>query len=84
MKCYPTSSSSGVTVTGVWQADADYNTDSLIVRGVKAYYFRPYAAQTIYKYKLVALDQNRKLVPLVTNDNTTDPLAAVTTLTPTT
>lgn len=56
------------SITGVWQADANYDTNTTMTYGTLAYYFRMYAAQTIYRYKLIALDKDNRAVPIVTTN----------------
>lgn len=71
-------SASATTVTGVWKI-ADYDSNTTITYGTLAYYFRPYTAETLYRYKLCAMTIDNKLLPLITTNNT----AAATNLTPT-
>lgn len=39
-----------------------------ITYGTLAYYFRPYTAQALYRYKFVMLDKDNRLVPLTTTN----------------
>ena len=67
MDAYLTSNTK-VTITGVWKAESNYDSNTTLTYGTLAYYFRPYAAQTIYRYKFVMLDKDNRLVPLtITN-----------------
>ena len=56
------------TITGVWKAESNYDSNTTLTYGTLAYYFRPYAAQTIYRYKFVMLDKDNRLVPLTTTN----------------
>lgn len=56
------------TFTGVWQGESNYDSNTTVTYGTLAYYFRPYAAQAIYRYKLVALDHDNRLVPISTTN----------------
>lgn len=67
MDAYLTSNTK-VTITGVWKADSNYDSNTTLTYGTLAYYFRPYAAQTIYRYKFVMLDKDNRLVPLTTTN----------------
>lgn len=67
MSCYITSNTA-TTITGVWKAEANYDSNTTTTYGTLAYYFRPYAAETIYRYKFVMLDKDNRLVPLTTTD----------------
>ena len=55
-------------ITGVWQGESNYDSNTTITYGTLAYYFRPYAAQAIYRYKFVMLDDDNRLVPLTTTN----------------
>lgn len=81
MSCYITSNTA-TTITGVWKAEANYDSNTTVTYGTLAYYFRPYAAETIYRYKFVMLDKDNRLVPLTTTNVSSG--AAVTNQTPTT
>jgi hypothetical protein len=65
--------SNGLRETG------DDNT--VITYGTLAYYLRPYAAETIYRYKFVMFDKDNRLVPLTTTNVSNG--TAVTNQTPT-
>lgn len=81
MTCYKTANTS-VSVTGVWKADSNYDSNTVVTYGTLEYYFRPYVAtEALYRYKFVMLDKDNRLVPLtITNVNSG---TAVTNQTPT-
>lgn len=81
MACYKTAGTS-VTITGVWKFDADYDSNTTTTYGTIAYYLRPYAGETIYRYKFVMFDKDNRLVPLTTTNVSNG--TAVTNQTPTT
>lgn len=58
------------TYTGVWQGESNYDSNTTMTYGTLAYYFRPYVAETLYRYKFVMLDKDNRLVPLTTTNNT--------------
>ena len=68
MTCYKTANTS-VSVTGVWKADSNYDSNTTITFGTLEYYFRPYVAtEALYRYKFVMLDKDNRLVPLTTTN----------------
>ena len=68
MACYKTSNTK-VTVTGVWKAESNYvDGNTTTTYGTLAYYFRPYCAQAVYRYKFCALDKDNRLVPIETHE----------------
>lgn len=71
MNGYPSASSTATSFTGVWQGESNYDSNTTITYGTLAYYFRPYAAQDIYRYKFVMLDDDNRLVPLTTTNVST-------------
>lgn len=44
--------------------------DSTDIDNVRTRYFKPYAAEAIYRYKFVVLDADNRLVPIVTTNQT--------------
>lgn len=64
MNCYPTASATATSVTGVWQGDSNYDSNTTITYGTLAYYLRPKVRDTVTRYKLVMLDKDNRLVPL--------------------
>lgn len=81
MTCYKTSNTA-VTVTGVWKADANYDSNTTVTYGTLEYYFRPYnGANALYRYKFCALDKDNRIVPLTTTEVANG--TAVTNITPT-
>ena len=57
-------SNTATNYTSYWHADANYDTNTTMTYGTLAYYFRPYVKEAVYRYKLVMLDQDNRLVPL--------------------
>lgn len=56
--------------------DLDTDTDTTISTGAQESNWRPYAAEAIYRYKLVMLDQDNRLRPIVvTNQSSTTQVA---------
>lgn len=81
MTCYKTAGTS-VSVTGVWKADANYDSNTVVTYGTLEYYFRPYnGTNPLYRYKFVALDKDNRVVPLTTTNVSNG--TAVTNITPT-
>ena len=52
---------------GGWRASVQYYANDPNYR-TRQYYMQPYAAEDLYRYKLVALDQDHQIVPLVTTN----------------
>jgi len=68
MTCYKTANTA-VSVTGVWKADSNYDSNTTVTYGTLEYYFRPYVAtEALYRYKFVMLDKDNRLVPLTTTN----------------
>lgn len=65
MACYLTSNTK-TTVTGVWQGESNYDSNTTITYGTLAYYHRPYVAATTYRYKFMVVDKDNRLVPFNT------------------
>lgn len=59
----------------------DYDSNTTITYGTLAYYLRPEAGETIYRYKFVMFDKDNRLVPLTTTNVSNG--TAVTNQTPT-
>lgn len=66
------------TATGVWKI-MDYDSNTTTAYGLYDYYLRPYVgAETIYRYKLVAMGLDNRIVPMtVTNQENTTQVAKV-------
>lgn len=62
---------------GGWQALVNYDANDPNYR-TREYYMRPYAAQAIYRYKLVAMDKDNRVVPLVTTNQSNATIVAKT------
>jgi hypothetical protein len=55
---------------GAWICYRGYNSDTTVGRGVIDYYYRPYAGQAIYRYKLCMQGVDNRLYPIVTTNQT--------------
>lgn len=55
---------------GAWILYRGYNSDTTVGRGVIDYYYRPYAGQAIYRYKLCMQGADNRLYPIVTTNQT--------------
>ena len=55
---------------GAWILYRGYNSDTTIGRGVIDYYYRPYAGETIYRYKLCMQGEDNRLYPIVVTNQT--------------
>ena len=53
---------------GCWDMYYGYNSDTTTARGQVQYYFRPYAGQTIYRYKFVMQGADNRVYPIVTTN----------------
>lgn len=75
---YYEDSNTAKTATGVWKV-MDYDANTTITYGTLDYYFRPFAGmEPIYRYKIVALGKDNRLVPItVTNQETATQVAKV-------
>jgi len=65
-----------ITITGCWQV-MDYDTSTTDARKVFDYYLRPYnGANTLYRYKLCALDKDNRIAPItITNQESATQVA---------
>lgn len=70
-------SATSSTIKGCWicinDTDNDTNTLGYLIRDQ---YLKPYAAEAIYRYKLCALDQDNRIIPLVTTNQSNTTLVA--------
>ena len=67
---YYNDSNTARTATGVWKV-MDYDSNTTTTYGTIDYYFRPFAgAEALYRYKLVALGADNRLVPITVTDQT--------------
>lgn len=66
------------TVNDCFRVVNNYDSNSTTVYGYYDLYFRPYAAETIYRYKLVALDNDGRLHPITLTDQTNGTIIAKT------
>jgi len=64
------SSASSSTINGAWVVINDHDADTTIARGLTDYYFRAYAGQAIYRYKLLLQGADNRMYPIVTTDQT--------------
>lgn len=55
---------------GAWILYRGYNSDTTVGRGVIDYYYRPYAGQTIYRYKLCMQGADNRLYPVTITNQT--------------
>ena len=63
---------------GGWIAYRGYNSDTTTARGLVDYYFRAYAGQAIYRYKLVMQGADNRMYPIVvTNQESATQVAKV-------
>lgn len=53
---------------GCWDMYYGYNSDTTTARGYSEYYFRPYAGNTIYRYKFLMQGADNRLYPIVTTN----------------
>ena len=64
------SAASSSTINGAWVVINDHDADTTIARGLTDYYFRAYAGQAIYRYKLLMQGADNRMYPIVTTDQT--------------
>ena len=69
---------SAATINGAWVVVNDHDADTTTARGYNDYYFRAYAAEAIYRYKLLLQDADNRLHPIVvTNQESSTQVAKV-------
>ena len=69
---------SAATINGAWVVVNDHDSDTTAARGYNDYYFRAYAAEAIYRYKLLLQGADNRMHPIVlTNQESATQVAKV-------